>query len=385
MHEIQTTSTSRSTAQATDVVLRETTTTRLVFRPLIVDNPRNQTASVKGNFLFQRKSRNDDWEDFETIPLSSLKAGEGYKLELRTEELLSLYGEISSLYEIHRQDGVPRGQRKFVQATPQLEQLARLTAGDVASLLQSNSRLGADLLGKLLNWAVNLDDPSPLIEKLVELNPDSLHKLNAAIGLQSLKRVQAIWKGHSSSNDEEFWQQTLSENSFVIEQVFSWPASIIKGKAYVGGKTVQNTGGNIVDFLLHNRVTRNAALVEIKTPATKLLGTRYRQSVFNVSPELSGAVMQVINYKHSLQEEYLALSREQSELLASFDPQCAVIIGNGQGELDHQDKCKAFELFRNQLRDVTVITFDELFERTNSLIDLLENPEVSIDEEDMPF
>lgn len=374
MDEIHTVSTSKSTAQATDVVLRETTTTRLIFKPLLVDNPKNPSASVKGDFLFQRKRRINDWEDFETIPLSSLKSGEGYKLELKTEELITLYNEITNLYEIYRQGGVPRGQRKFVQATPQLEQLAKLTDGDVANFLRSNSKIGVDLIAKLLNWAVNLDDPSPLIEKLVELNPESLHKLNAALGLQSLKRIQGKWSRNAHSSDEEFWQRMLREHSFVIEQVFAWPASIIKGKAYIGGKSVNNTGGNIVDFLLRNRLTRNAALVEIKTPATKLLGPDYRSGVPNASSDLSGSVMQILNYRHSLQEQFIALSKGQSDLFDSFDPQCAVIIGNAGSELDHQDKVKAFELFRNQLRGVLIITFDELFDRTQHLIDLLENP-----------
>lgn len=386
MDEIHTVSTSRVTAQASDVVLRETTTTRLIFRPIILENLKNRGASVKGNFLFQRKSRNNQWTDFETIPLSSLKAGEGYKLELKSEELLILFREITSLYEIHRHGGVPRGERKYVQATSQLEQLAKLTSGDVASFLRNNVRVGTDLLSKLLNWAVNLDDPMPLIEKLVELNPESLIKLNAAVGLQNLKCVLNTWATNSNSDDEEFWQNTLTNNSFVLEQVFSWPASIVKGKAYIGGKSVFNTGGNIVDFLLKNRLTQNAALIEIKTPATRLLGPEYRSGVFNTSVELSGSVMQTLNYKHSLQEQYISLARGQGDLFDSFNPQCAVIIGNAQDELNHQEKTKSFELFRNQFPGLAIITFDELFDKTRQLIALLESPKADNDfDDDIPF
>ena len=70
---------------------------------------------------------------------------------------------------------------------PHLEQLARLTSKDVRSFLNANSVIGTTLLSKLLNWALNLEDPLPLIERLVELNPSSLGKLNAAVGLQILK------------------------------------------------------------------------------------------------------------------------------------------------------------------------------------------------------
>lgn len=379
---IQVISTSLVTAEVSDVILRETTTTRLVFRPIILKNPNNPSASVKGNFLFQRKSQTGVWTDFQTIPFSSLKAGEGYKLELKSEELLHLFDEIRSLYQIYRQGGVPRGENKFLRATPQLEQLAKLTAGHVASLLNGRDRTGVELLSKLINWAVNLDDPSPLIRKLVSLNPESLSKLNAAIGLQNLKRVLDTWHSNCENYNEEFWQKALTENSFVLEQVFSWPASIVKGKAYIGGKSVFNTGGNIVDFLLKNRLTQNAALIEIKTPATRLLGAEYRAGVFNTSIDLSGSVMQILNYRHSLQEDFRSITKSQGDLFDSFNPQCAVIIGNARAELTHQNKTKSFELFRSEFPGLSIVTFDELFDKTAQLISLLENPEPEFDQDD---
>lgn len=386
MDEIFTKSTSHVTAQASDIGLRETTTTRLVFRPIILDNINNREASVKGNFLFQRKSKNSQWEDFETIPLSKVKGGEGYKLELKSAELLHLIKHLKPLYDLHKDGGVPRGQRKFVQATPQLEQLAALTADDVSDFLNANTAIGGSLLSKLLNWAVNLDDPTPLIERLVELAPASLGKLNAAIGLQSLKTALATWEENANNSDEEFWQRTLAEHSFVLEQAFSWPTSIVKGKAYIGGKSVFNTGGNIVDFLMSNSLTRSAALIEIKTPSTRLLGSEYRSGIYNVSNDLSGSIMQTLNYKHSLQEDFTNLTRGQSDLFESFNPQCAVIIGNSEYELNHQSKTKSFELYRHQFPGVTVITYDELFNKTKNLINLLESPnEVDEYDDDIPF
>lgn len=53
--------------------------------------------------------------------------------------------------------------------------------------------------------------------------------------------------------------------------------------------------------------------------------------------------------------------------------QCAVIIGNAQNELKDQIKLKAFELYRHQFPGLTVITFDELFDKTRQLIKLLES------------
>ena len=67
-------------AQDTDpIVLRESETRRLVFKAMIVDKPE---APVRGYFVWQRKRAEDEWEDITGETLTTLKAGEGYSLEL---------------------------------------------------------------------------------------------------------------------------------------------------------------------------------------------------------------------------------------------------------------------------------------------------------------
>jgi hypothetical protein len=81
-----------------------------------------------------------------------------------------------------------------------------------------------------------------------------------------LKEALQVWKGDRYEDDEEYRQSFLTQRSFLLEQIFSWPCTVVAGKAYVGGKNVHNRRGNIVDFLLKNDLTRSAALVEIKKP-----------------------------------------------------------------------------------------------------------------------
>lgn len=387
MSEIHTKSTSRTTAQVDDIEIRLSDNVRLVFRPTIVDNKNRPEAAVKGIFLYQRKSRSSEWEDFETIPLNSVKSGQGYKLEIKSEELLNLMQQLRPLYKIKQQQGIPQGSKTYVQLTPQLQQLQSLAREDIRDVLNANRSLGGSLLSKLLAWALSLDDPNELINRLIQLDTSSLSKLNAALGLYRLKTALEIWQENSGSNDEEYWQSTFTEHSFVLEQVFAWPSAIVKDKAYVGGKNVLNEHGNIVDFLVRNRMTHSAALVEIKTPATPLLGRQYRQT-YNVSAELSGSIMQTLNYKQSLQESYHTLNHGNKDLFDSFDPQCAVIIGSTQ-QLDSHDKRQAFELYRHQFPGLAIIPFDEVFERTRKLVELLEvkpSQQVESDfDEDIPF
>lgn len=386
MREIHTKSTSRTTAQVDDIELRVSDTVRLVFRPTIVENHKLPEAAVKGVFLYQRKSKTNEWEDFNTIKLNSVKSGEGYKLEIKSEELLSLMQQLRPLYQIKQKQGIPRGNRTYVELTPQLQQLQNLAREDISEVLNANRSLGGSLLSKLLSWSLSLDEPDALINRLVELDANSLSKLNAALGLYRLKAALEIWEENSHNNDEEFWQRTLTDHSFVLEQVFAWPTAIVKDKAYVGGKNVLNQRGNVVDFLVRNRLTQSAALVEIKTPGTQLLGRVYRQT-YNVSSELSGSIMQTLNYKQSLQENYKSLNHGNADLFDSFDPQCAVIIGSSQ-QLDTQDKRRAFELYRHQFPGLAVIPFDELFEKTRKLVELLEakpTEEIPDFDDDIPF
>ncbi len=380
-------STSKRSAECSDIVLRETNTTQLVFRPMLVENPRNDQASVNGTFIFQCKGRNDEWENLPSIPLSQLKKGEGFKLKVKSKELLYLYEEISSLYELYAESGIPQGESQYIKVNKQITELVGMPQYQLAQFLSANRQFGSTLLSRLVEWAVSADDPTALVERLVDLGQDSLKKLNVAVGIQSLRTAIDIWKKNSLSTDEEFWQSTLTENSFVLEQIFSWPVTIVKGKAYVGGKTVENVGGSIVDFLIKNQLTQNAALIEIKTPGTPLLGREYRNSIYNLSEDLSGAVMQVLNYRHTLSEQYTSLTRGQGSLFESFNPECVIIVGNAQTQLEERDQRKSFELFRRQLPGVHIITYDEMFAKAENLIGVLESPYASSasDEEDVPF
>lgn len=91
MDRVRIHSTSAHSAECSDIELRQINTTRLIFRPMLVENPSNSRAAVNGVFVFQRKGLKDAWADTTTIPLSRLKKDEGYKLEINSSELLTLF------------------------------------------------------------------------------------------------------------------------------------------------------------------------------------------------------------------------------------------------------------------------------------------------------
>jgi hypothetical protein len=128
----------------------------------------------------------------------------------------------------------------------------------------------------------------------------------------------------------------------------------------VGGKSIDNSGGNELDFLA--QYGGNVALIEIKTPKSQLLATtKYRGNVYAPSRELAGATVQVLEYRNSLLCNLPHLAFHMSELRATY-PLAVVLIGDLDREVVSKDQRRSFELYRSSLRDLKIITYDELFD-----------------------
>jgi len=189
---------------------------------------------------------------------------------------------------------------------------------------------------------------------------------------QSARRivdVLGIWDKNQTNHDEGFWQLTFREHVYAIAQVFAVPLVFIKEAAYVGGMNIDRRNAKLVDYLFSLESSQEAALVEIKTPATKLLGPKYR-GTYRPSPELSGAVMQALDYRRTLVARLGAILEQTDHKLKAVAPRCVVIVGNGKLELNSEAKRIAFELFRANSRDVEIVTYDELFRKLDVLAQL---------------
>jgi len=386
MEEIKLSSTSRTSAITDDFVLREKETVRLIFRPILVDNAQNQEAAVKGTFIYQRKSRNQQWEDHKTLNLSQLKSGEWVKLALNSAEILNLYRHLGDLYKIFEREGIPSGRSRFVLADEGLISLIAADESDLTQLLNREPGNASALLSRLLYWLSRIENPTQVVESLEQLEINSLQQLSGLVGITTLRSSLEIWEHNKYNSDEEFWQNILSKYSFILSQIFAHPVVIVKGKAYVGGKDMANIGGNLVDFLARNDVSKNAVLIEIKTPQTKLLGSQYR-SVYSISSELSGTIVQVSNYKRSLEHEFFSLESRSEFDIESFEPPCVIVAGN-YAELDNPTMKKSFELFRSRLQGIEIITYDELFGKVRLLVNLLEggiSDSDAIYDDEIPF
>jgi hypothetical protein len=372
-------STSSRSATTEDIVLREGPMVRLVFRPMLVQNDEDSSAGVKGTFVYQRKVKAQSWQDIPSVSIGTIKTGEEYRLELHSAELLKFFNELAQLYQIHREEGIQRGQTKYVRAEGTVAALSNMSDEELRAVIGGTESLGAAAIVRLIRWASSAENFALLFERLESLEPDSFRNLNAALVVAVLKRAYKTWIQHRENDNEDFWQSLLAQQAFVLEQIFSLPIVVIREKAYVGGKTITNSGGHIADFLTKNAVTDAVGLIEIKTPKTPLLGRPYRRGVYNVSVDLAGAVQQILTYRQSLMDERDQLLKDNPSL-TSFTPRCVVLIGHARKELDDKAKRQAFELFRHQLKDVEVITYDEMVEKTRRLFRLLEEGVIEIDQ-----
>lgn len=282
MEKLTTKATSYATASADDIVLRSKPTARLIFRPTLVNNPNNKDAAVSGVFLYQKKGIKEEWVDFKTISLTSVKKGEGYKLDLRTQKVLDLYKQLGDLYALHRKVGVPRGKKEFVELDAEFKKLVTLPREQMSEMLNANKELGREFVTNMVTWALSEKDLQELIKRLSESAPDSLRILNTSASLERLGNAVEDWRKNRHSKNEALWQNLLTKHIYVFEQVFSWPVTIHEDMAYVGGKGVDNKGGSIVDFLVKNQLTNNVALIEIKTPGTGLLGKKNIEMEFSI-------------------------------------------------------------------------------------------------------
>jgi hypothetical protein len=121
-------------------------------------------------------------------------------------------------------------------------------------------------------------------------------------------------------------------------------------------------------------LTQDAILVEIKTPVADLLATKtYRNNTWPPSEDLSGGTQQLLTNRHALIQKYLSLVPEDGlPTFRTFHPRALLVIGSIERELITDSKRRCSEQYRRNLRDVEIVTFDEIYAKAKQFIDLLE-------------
>ena len=311
---------SAMTADATPVVLSSTERFRFRFMPMLVDNQNNPEQSVRGKLLLERKPKNEKYfptdsvAPCEKVTRGSSKNGDWVEIELHSEETYNLFMGLKKLYDLSGcMNGIPFGSARFAQIDSSFSSFLEVIQNDPSAARMIGEPQNFELIKILLQLITQTSSHESLKNSLSSLANENLQALTTSASLEGLKRVEALMRENLDNGKEEFWQQKVfNENQWVLAQIFSCPCTIYAQKAFVGGKSLDNKGGNVCDFIYRNKMTQNVALIEIKTPCTEIVGKPYRET-YSMSLDMSGAVNQVLNYRDELQKNFSTLTRDLEE------------------------------------------------------------------------
>lgn len=194
---------------------------------------------------------------------------------------------------------------------------------------------------------------------------------------------------NSAGGPEHAWQRLLEANPWVLgiglggQLLTSWDKGKLE-KAVVGSN-IQTVGKRVDALLRTNGIVRSLAFAEIKHHRTELLAEEYRSGVWRPSNELAGAVVQIQQtVRMAVRDlgEYLEERADDGSRTGSgtfiVRPRSFLIVGSlsqllGQSGGPIDDKVHSFELFRRNLHEPEVITFDELLARAEWHVKLAED------------
>lgn len=191
---------------------------------------------------------------------------------------------------------------------------------------------------------------------------ETRNQINVAFLDDVIDRFQALMA--VKGDNEKDWQKFVEANGWILASVFPYQVILFEREAYVGGKTIRNAEGRVVDFLVTHGFRDNYALLELKTHNTPLLrNAAYREpAAYALHDACSGAVSQCLDQKITFLTEF-------GQKLGLLDPKVVLIIGRRKSLSERQRA--AFELFRANLKSVDVFTFDEVLDKLLGLRSIL--------------
>ncbi len=185
--------------------------------------------------------------------------------------------------------------------------------------------------------------------------------------------------GILNSPPEKVWQHFFKNNPWIFGYGLDYRfQSILQDEvnlnsANLGGKNAVNA-----DFLLgDNKFT---TFVEIKRPNTKLFGEKKnRSNSWKLSTDLYEAHSQILEHKAcgqiKLSENSREYDRNGEEIKQkAYDSKTILIIGSwkeieSSNAQEKKIKEKTLELFRQNSKNVEIITFDELYDRAKFIVE----------------
>jgi hypothetical protein len=186
---------------------------------------------------------------------------------------------------------------------------------------------------------------------------------------------------------EAVWQNLLEENPWILgvslagQLLTSWNDK--KLEQVVAGFSISGPGKRSDALMRTNGRIRAMVFAEIKHHETELIGAEYRSGCWAPSPHLAGGVVQVQQTVHLAVRQIDGRLSERDESGAEIGehtymvrPRSFLILGSleqlrGPSGV-HREKYESFELYRRNLYEPEILTFDELLARAEWHVERLD-------------
>jgi hypothetical protein len=255
----------------------------------------------------------------------------------------------------------------------ELRRLA-LSKEQVISLVQDNQEIFSDVLQSELTK-----------EDIVALGyrKNQLHIFERL--LKEPDYFEQIKQKKGARGAEALWQMFFEKNQWVfgygLSYFFVTGFNDRKLEQVVQGHDLLNHGKRSDGVMKTRGIINAMCFVEIKKHDTPLLESdAYRTGCWAPSKELAGAVAQVQGTVASAMHNLYGLVRPQNEAgnptgeeVFNYRPKSFIVVGSlsefvAEHGVNH-NKIRSFELYRNSLAGIDILTFDELFERTKFIVE----------------
>lgn len=354
----ETKSTSKQSVQINKIILNETGSTRRTLQSTIVNNDENPESKLQIIILNEKKGENGFAS--EDLPdLRTLKSGESLSFKLGSEDALALYKELERHYALPNTGPITQGERKHL--------VIEVDKSDELSINDANSLI------KLLAHNSNMPDMAKNLSKLSPKLIANTHRLQ--LFEKKREAVEQFRIMLNSTPSEQEWQSFFKEQNWIFGGIHDIHfLTDLNERPILSGANVEGKGEKQGDFLAcTSGNARFTGIIEIKRSDTLLLKHKtYRPGVFIPSEELIGGLTQLRTYLRKWQTEG-SRTDENKDLLEgigiyTIQPTGFLIIGNLNEIKDSRQKREAFETFRQQQKDIYILTFDEVFARSEHLL-----------------
>lgn len=248
-----------------------------------------------------------------------------------------------------------------------LQETAALEKETVHTIVTTDNRFAAKEIVKTLKKNQEIYDVLESID---------LDSLNSNVSLRNLKAIKTELESHLDDGQEvAYWHKQLKKYSWILSQLFIAPYILFEDEFYVGGKKYDRKGSIDTDFGMRNVKSKNCAIIEIKTPITNLIQQYRNENEIRISNELAGAISQILKQRDSLFKSYFTNhSNSEHEVVYEVNNIKSFLI-IGKTPESYVDRA-IFDNFRNELRNIEIITFDELLSKIQMQIDIIEKAKI---------